>query len=149
MRGFCEILRVVDLLPLDLIGWLYIVVCGAALAFGAWAIIGVHLQGEQARRQLAARVLDDSVLFGIWILGLAGGIGVLLGKGWSRPLLELFCWALMVLVALSAWSRLRGTEPPRAKLVLSLALFVIPVLAVCAATILTLRSESALRTLAG
>jgi hypothetical protein len=139
----------VPLLPLELIGWLYAVLCGAALAFGAWAIVGVHLQGEQARRQLAARVIDDTVLFAIWILGLAGGIGVLLGKGWSRPMLELFCWALIGLVMLSSWSRLRAAQPPRGRLALSLALFVIPVVVVCAATILTLRSEPALRALTG
>ncbi|MGH8706281.1 MAG: hypothetical protein ACREUO_12795 [Burkholderiales bacterium] len=137
------------LLPLDVIGWLYILICGGALAFGAWLILGAHQSGAEARRQLAGRVLDDAVLFGIWILGLAGGIGVLLGKPWSRPVLELFCWALMVLVALSAWSRLRAAAPPRTTLALSLALFVIPLLALCTATILTLRSETALRALSG
>jgi hypothetical protein len=137
----------VDLLPLPLVGWLYTLLCAAALALGAWLIAGIHLRGGEPRRLLATRTLDDAVLFGIWILGLAGGIGVLLGKAWSRPVLELFCWALMVLIALSAWSRLRAAPPPRATLALSLALFVVPVLALCAATILTLRSEHALRVL--
>jgi hypothetical protein len=138
-----------ELMSLELIGWLYSAVSAAAIAVGAWLIAGLHLGGPQTRRQLAARVLDDSLLFGIWILGLAGGIGVLLGKPWSRPVLELFCWALIVLVLLSAWSRLRAAAPPRATLALSLALFVIPVVAVCGATILTLRSEAALRALSG
>lgn len=136
-----------DLLPLELIGWLYTVACAAALAFGVWAIAGVHLQGETARKELAARVLDDSLLIAIWVLGLAGGIGVLNGKGWSRPVLELFCWALMVLVVLSVWGRLRAAEPPRGQLALSLAFFAVPVIAVCGATIVTLRSEGALRAL--
>ncbi len=136
-----------ELLPLELIGWVYAVVSGGALALGAYLIIGVHLSGAGARKQLAARVVDDSLLFGIWILGLAGGIGVLLGKSWSRPVLELFCWALIVLMAMSAWSRLRAAAPPRTTLALSLALFIIPVVALCAATILTLRSESELRAL--
>jgi hypothetical protein len=139
----------VELMPLELIGWLYTAVCAAAIAVGAWLIIGMHLGGPETRRQLARRVLDDTLLFGIWILGLAGGIGVLLRKPWSRPVLELFCWALIVLVILSAWSRLRAAVPPRTTLALSLALFVIPVVAVCAATILTLRSETALRDLSG
>lgn len=138
-----------ELLPLELIGWLYTAVSGLALAVGAWLIVAVHLGGPEARRQLAARVLDDTLLFGIWILGLAGGIGVLLEKPWSRPALELFCWALIVLVILSAWSRLRAAAPSRTTLALSLTLFVIPVVAVCVATILTLRSETALRTLSG
>ena len=76
-----------ELLPLELIGWLYSVGAGIALAFGAWLIMGLHFSGVDARRQLASRVLDDSLLFGIWILGLAGGIGVLQGKSWSRPVL--------------------------------------------------------------
>jgi EamA domain-containing membrane protein RarD len=139
----------VDLLPLPVIGWLYCVLSVAALALGAWIIVGVHLAGEDVRKQLVARVLDDSLLFGIWILGLAGGIGVLLEKGWSRPVLELFCWALAVLTVLTCWTRFRAAPPPRATLGLSLGLFLLPVLALCAATILTLRSETALRILSG
>jgi hypothetical protein len=135
------------LLPLDLIGWLYTAVCGAALLLGAWMIVAVHLRGD--RKALAARVLDDSLLFGIWLLGLAGGIGVLLGRGWSRPVLELFCWAISIMLLLAAWGRWRAAPPPRAGLALSLALFVIPILAIAAATILTLRNEVALRALAG
>jgi hypothetical protein len=139
----------VELLPLPLVGWLFAVVSGMALAAGAWIVIGVHLAGEAPRKHLAARVLDDSILFGIWILGLAGGVGVLLEKAWSRPVLELFCWALAVLLLLVCWQRLRAAPPPRAGLALSLALFLVPVIALCAATILTLRSETALRALAG
>ena len=138
-----------ELLPIALLGWLYTVGAGLALLFGAWLIVGIHLREPDARRQLVARALDDMLLFGIWILGLAGGIGVLLEKAWSRPVLELFCWTLMLLVVLSAWSRWRAAPPPRVTLALSLALFLLPVVAVCAATILTLRSEAALRVLAG
>ena len=138
-----------DLLHVSLIGWLFSIGSGLALAFGGWLIVGIHLRDETARKELAARALDDSVLFGIWILGLAGGIGVLLGKSWSRVVLELFCWALMVLLLMSCWSRLRAAPPPRGMLALSLALFVLPVVAVCVATILTLRGETALRVLSG
>ena len=89
------------------------------------------------------------MLFGIWILGLAGGTGVLLGKSWSRGVLELFCVVLTVLASLTAWQRYRATPPPRGTLAISLALFLVPLVAVCIATILTLRSETALRTFAG
>ncbi|HEV8096535.1 MAG TPA: hypothetical protein VGP71_12455 [Burkholderiales bacterium] len=129
-----------DALPLPLIGWLYTLVCGSALALGAWLVIGVHFSGEDARKQLASRVSDDAMLFGIWILGLAGGIGLLLGKAWSAVVLEFFCWVLMVLVVMTAVSRFRAAEPPRITLGLSLALFVVPVLAFCGATIYTLRA---------
>ena len=129
-------------LPLQFIGWLYIVVCAIALLVGAWLVIGVHFSGHEARKQLASRVIDDAVLFGIWILGLAGGIGVVLGKSWSTVVLEFFCWVLIVLVSMTALSRFRAGEPPRITLGLSLLLFVIPVLAFCGATIYTLRAAT-------
>ena len=138
-----------DILNLTLVGWLYSVGCGGALALGIWLIVGLHRSGEDLRRHLAERVIDDSLLFGIWILGVAGGIGVLLEKSWSRWTLELFCWVLIVLAVLSAFSRWRAAPPPRGLLALSLALFVLPLAAICGATILTLRGETAQRVLSG
>lgn len=138
-----------DLVNLELIGWFFSVGSGIALALGSWLIIGLHYSGDGVRKPLSKRVLEDSVLFGIWLLGLASGIGVLLGKSWSRPALELFCWTLLILLLMSCWSRLRLTPPPRTMLALRLALFVLPVVAICVATILTLRSETALRVLSG
>jgi len=126
-------------LPLQLIGWMYTLVCAIALLVGAWLVIGVHFSGPDARKQLASRVIDDAVLFGIWILGLAGGIGLVLGKSWSTLVLEFFCWVLMVLVSMTAVSRFRAATPPRITLGLSLLLFLVPVLAFCGATIYTLR----------
>jgi uncharacterized membrane protein len=139
----------VDVLNLSLVGWLYTVGAGLALTMGMWIIVTLHLSGEGARRHLASRVLDDSLLFGIWILGMAGGIGVLMEKSWSRWVLELFCWALVVLILMSAYTRWRAAPPPRGLLLLSLALFVVPLVLICAATILTLRGETAIRVLAG
>ena len=55
----------------------------------------------------------------------------------------------LTLVLLSAFGRWRAAPPPRGLLLLSLALFIVPLLAVCVATILTLRGETALRVLAG
>ena len=132
-----------DSLPLPLIGWAYTLASGAALLLGAWMIIGVHRSSEQARRQLAARALDDIVLFAIWILGLAGGIGVLLGKSWAPTVLQLFCITLVVLIGLSAWNRLRAAQPPRTLLIASLLLFAVPIVVFCVATVLTLRGDSA------
>ena len=138
-----------DVLDLTLVGWLFAVGCGIALGLGAWLIANLHRSGEGARVQLASRVIDDTLLFAIWILGLAGGVGVLLEKSWSRWVLELFCWSLMVLLFLSAYSRWRAAPPPRAMLLVSMALFIVPLVAVCIATILTLRGETALRLLIG
>ena len=138
-----------DVLNLELVGWLFSAGSAIALALGIWLIIGMHFSGEGERKHLAARVFEDSPLFGIWILGFAGGIGVLLEKSWSRWALELFCWSLLALLLLTAFSRWRAAPPPRGLLLLSLALFVVPLAAICVATILTLRGETALRVLAG
>ena len=132
-----------DALPLPLIGWVFTIACAGALLLGAWMIIGVHRSGPEARRRLAARVLDDTILFAIWILGLAGGIGVLREKSWAPLALELFCWTLTVLVVLSTWNRLRASAPPRTLLIVSIALFATPIIVVCIATVLTLRSDAA------
>ena len=137
-----------DLLSLDLIGWIFSVASGIALAIGI-LIIGLYYWRDETRGLVRKRVLEDAVLVCIWLLGLAGGVGVLLGKAWSRPALELFCWTLMVLLLMSCWSRLRAAPPPRNMRAIQLALFVMPVVAICIATILTLRSETALRVLSG
>ena len=138
-----------NLVNLELVGWLFSVVSALALALGAWFIVTLHYGGVGTRKPLMKRILDDAILFGIWGLGLSGGVGVLLGKAWSRPVLELFCWTLMILLLMSCWSRLRLAPRPRAILGLSMLLFVTPIYAVCIATILTLRSEEAMRLLAG
>lgn len=132
-----------DSLPLPVIGWVFTIACAAALLLGAWMIIGIHRSSPAARGQLAARVLDDTILFGIWIVGLAGGIGVLIRKSWAPMVLELFCWTLTVLVVLSVWNRLRASAPPRTLLIVSIVLFAAPIIVMCAATVLTLRSDAA------
>jgi predicted membrane channel-forming protein YqfA (hemolysin III family) len=114
-------------------------------------VVGLHLQGDEARRHLARSVLEDVLLFGIWILGFAGGVGVLLAKPWSRPTLEFFCWVLAVMTLFSVFARLRQAlaGESRGTLVLSLALFAGSIVAVCGATIYTLRSPEVQRALSG
>ena len=138
-----------DALPLPVVGWLFAAGCAIALLAGTFLTIGMLKAGDKARRALEERLLDDLVLFSIWLVGLAGGIGVLLGKSWSRWVLELFCWVLILLVFMSAYGRWRAAPPPRGLLLVSLALFALPVAGFCAATILTLRGEAAQRLLAG
>ena len=137
-----------NLLDIELIGWLFSVGSGFALALGI-LIMGIQYVRQGSSGRSGQQLLEDAVLFGIWLLGLAGGVGVLRGKAWSRPALELFCWTLMVLMLMSCWSQLRVAPRARNMRALQMALFVLPVLAVCIATILTLRSETALRVLAG
>jgi len=137
-----------ELLNLELIGWLISIVSGIALALGM-LIVGAHCARVGVREYVTKRVLEDAVLFIIWMMGLAGGIGLLQTKAWSRPVVELFCWTLMVLLVMSSWSNLRAAPRPRNMRALQLALFVMPVVVFCIATIVTLRSETAFRLLSG
>jgi len=138
-----------DVLDLELVGWLFAVGSGLALGLGIGLIVALHYGGEGARKNLAVRVLEDFFLFGIWILGLVGGIGVLQEKSWSRWALELFCWTLIILSLLSGFSRWRTSPPPRGLLLVSLVLFIVPLIVFCLSTIATLRGETAVRVLTG
>ncbi|HTO49869.1 MAG TPA: hypothetical protein VML91_19705 [Burkholderiales bacterium] len=143
-------------LPLPVIGWLFTVASVLALAIGALLIVTMHRSGELYRRYLANTVWNDMALFGIWILGLVGGIGVLRLRPWGRDVLELFCWTLIALTLLSAAQRLYAYKrQPRDEHVnwvgaLSGVLVVlIPVIAVCAAALVTLRGDAARAAFAG
>jgi len=142
-------------LSLSFIGWFFTLICGAGLIVGCWVILSLHRAGELERRFLGANVLNDTILFGIWILGFAGGIGLLVGKPWSRFVLEFFCWVLIVLVLLSGGTRLyqlkRQSEGPVNWFTAlgGVALVAVPILLLCAAAIITLRSPAVQRALSG
>jgi len=133
----------VELLPLTLIGWVCTLGSALALAAGAFLIVSAHLSGEAVRRELARRVVEDAALFGLWLLGLAGGIGLLADRAWARPVLELFCAALTALVLIVSVRRLAAAPPPRAALAMQSAFFALPIVAFCVAAIATLRSDAA------
>jgi len=134
-------------LPLALIGWLFTLVSIAALALGAMLVGTLLKSGNLGQRMLGYSFWNDLLLAGIWVLGLAGGIGVLQLQPWGRYLLELFCWALIVLAPLSAATRLYALKSgePEAPVywlgaIAGVALVIMPILIVCAMTIATLRS---------
>jgi hypothetical protein len=136
-----------DALPLPVIGWIFTIGCTVALVLGTYLTLSAQKIGGRAKQELATRLLEDLLLFSIWLLGLAGGIGVLQEKGWSRPALELFCWTLMILISISAIKRFMAMPKPRFLLGLSLAVFIAPIIGICIATILTLRSEATVKQL--
>lgn len=136
-------------LSLGFIGWFFTLASAGALALGAVLILILVRSGELARRYLGYSVWNDLLLAAIWVLGLVGAIGVLRLAPWGRYLLELFCWALIVLLALSAATRLyalrdqRDPNGPPVNWIAAIAglmVIVIPLIVLCAATILTLRS---------
>jgi hypothetical protein len=137
-------------LPLALVGWLFTLLSAAALILGTMMIVALHRAGELQRRFLAKTAWNDMALFAIWILGLAGGLGVIELRPWGRHILEFFCWTLIALMALSAATRLyaasRQPAEERASWVGAIAgvtLVAIPILVLCIATIYTLRSDAA------
>jgi hypothetical protein len=143
-------------LPLPVLGWIFTIASVLALAIGALLIVAMHRSGELERRFLARTAWNDMALFGIWILGLAGGIGVLRLAPWGRDVLELFCWTLIALVLLSAATRLYAMNrlPPGERgswvgAIAGVLVVLIPVIAVCATALVTLRSEAARAAFAG
>jgi hypothetical protein len=147
----------VDLaLPLPFIGWFFTIASVLALGFGAVLIMSLHRAGGLERLFLAKSAWNDAALFGIWILGLAGGIGLLALKPWARGILEFFCWTLIALMLLSAATRLhalkrRSAVEPVSWVAAVAGLFVvlIPIVAICAATIVTLRSDAVRQVFSG
>ena len=140
-------------LSLAFIGWFFTLICAGALALGAALIAIMARAGDLERRYLGYSVWNDLLLAAIWALGLAGGIGVLRLEPWGRYLLELFCWALIVLMLLSAASRLYALRQPNPGAppvnwmgaIGGVTLVLVPLLAICAATIVTLRSPEAMK----
>lgn len=143
-------------LPLPLVGWLFTLLSAGALVLGALVILAMHRAGELQRRFLAASAWSDMALFAIWVLGLAGGIGVLQARSWGRDLLEFFCWTLIALVLLSAASRLYAARRQSAAepvnwvgAVAGITLVAMPLIVLCAAAIFTLRSDAVRQVFAG
>ena len=140
-------------LSLAFIGWFFTLICAGALALGAALIAIMARAGDLERRYLSYSIWNDLLLAAIWVLGLAGGIGVLRLEPWGRYLVELFCWALIVLMLLSAASRLYALKQPNPGAppvnwlgaIGGVTLVLVPLLAICAATIVTLRSPEAMK----
>jgi len=143
-------------LPLPFVGWLFTIASVLALAVGAVLIMALHRSGELQRRFLARTAWNDMALFAIWILGLAGGIGVLRLRPWGRDLLEFFCWTLIALVLMSAATRLNAYRRllPEERVnwvgaISGLLVVLIPVIVLCAAALVTLRSAAGRAAFAG
>jgi hypothetical protein len=140
-------------LSLAFIGWFFALASAGALALGAALIWMLATAGDLQRRYLSYSIWNDLLLAAIWVLGLAGGIGVIRLQPWGRYLLELFCWALIVLLFLSSASRLYALKRPDPGqppvnwfgAIAGVTLILVPVLAICAATIVTLRSTEAMK----
>ena len=140
-------------LSLAFIGWFFALTSAGALLMGAALIVILATAGDLQRRYLSYSIWNDLVLAAIWALGLAGGIGVIRLQPWGRYLVELFCWALIVLLLLSAASRLHALKQADSQqqpvnwlgAIAGVTLILVPLLAICAATIVTLRGSEAMK----
>ena len=138
-------------LPLAFVGWLFAIVCFAALAIGVTLLQRLARSGTTPPEYQRTRLAGDAVLLLIWAIGLVSAFGVLNGQSWARTGLEYFCWVLIVLVLLSGGNRLAaharqapgGRRAPRAWIgaVAGVMLVALPLIALCSATIATLRSD--------
>ena len=140
-------------LSLAFIGWFFALTSAGALLLGAALIVILATAGDLQRRYLSYSIWNDLVLAAIWVLGLAGGIGVIRLQPWGRYLVELFCWALIVLLLLSAASRLHALKQADSEqqpvnwlgAIAGVTLILVPLLAICTATIVTLRGSEAMK----
>ena len=140
-------------LPPAFIGWFFAVVSFAALAIGVLLLQHAFRSGKIPPEYLQSRIVGDAALLLVWAIGLASAFGLLNGQAWGRIGLEYFCWVLIALTLLSGGSRLTAylrhapgeRLTPRAWIlaVAGVLLVALPLIAICAATILTLRGEPA------
>ncbi|OGA29965.1 MAG: hypothetical protein A3I01_08050 [Betaproteobacteria bacterium RIFCSPLOWO2_02_FULL_65_24] len=144
-----------DTFSLEFIGWFYTLVCAVAIAAGAAIMLFLHSTGRLQTRYKQYSIWNDIMLMVIWMIGLAGGVGVLDLSQWGQFLLQLFCWMLIALVTTSAASRLYAAHRLSKKITISprewrgtiigLTLMVVPIVLFCLATIASLRTEEARR----
>ncbi len=140
-------------LPLPFIGWIFLILSTIAILAGSWVIIALHRAGNLEKRILSSNVFSDMLLFSIWILGLVGSTGLLLGKAWAVLPLQFFCVVLIPLTIISAANRMvalqRESEGPVNwfNAVSGAAIVVVPVVLICAAAVITLRNPATLQAL--
>jgi len=140
----------VPTLPLAFIGWFFAILSFAALALGVLLLQQLFRSGKIPPEYLQSRIISDFALLAVWLIGLVSAFALLNGFSWGRTGLEYFCWVLIALTLLSGGTRLaayRRNPPgeglkPRGWLVAvaGVMLVALPLVALCAATIVTLRS---------
>ena len=136
-------------LPLAFIGWFFAIVSFTALAIGVLLLQQLFRSGKIAPEYLQSRIVSDFALLLVWAIGLASAFGLLYGASWGRTGLEYFCWVLIALTLLSGGTRLAAyrRHPAEHRLtprgwvvaVAGVTLVALPLIAICAVAIHTLR----------
>lgn len=140
---------VIPTLPLAFIGWFFAILSFAALALGVLLLQQLFRSEKIPPEYLQSRIVGDFALLVVWLIGLASAFGLLNGYSWGRTGMEYFCWVLIALMLLSGSSRLAAyrRHPPEHRLtprawvtaVAGVTLVALPLVAICAISIHTLR----------
>lgn len=81
-----------------LLAWIYVATCGISLGIGAVACIGLVLSRDPESRNALLFVgpvfLALAVLF--FVPGLIGGLGLLRGKSWARPIIVVLSFLILL-----------------------------------------------------
>ena len=138
-------------LPLAFVGWFFATLSFVALAIGVLLLQQLFRSGMIQHEYLQSRIVGDFALLLIWLIGLASAFGLLNGLSWGSTGLEFFCWVLIALTLLSGGARLaaygrhaHGLRPTLRGWLLAIAgvmLVALPLIALCAVTIHTLRGD--------
>jgi hypothetical protein len=141
-------------ISLPFLGWFFLILSAVVLALGLGLLRYLHLEGKLQQRYEGYSLWNDILLLGIWIMGFTGGLGVINGKAVGGTILEYFCAVMIVLVVVNSLTRIKtlkqrqmadpGAPPFNWAAAIAGALFVVvPVVALCAGAIYTLRGELA------
>lgn len=139
----------VPTLPLAFIGWFFAIASFAALAIGIVLLKQLFRSGKIPPEYLQSRIVSDFALLLLWFIGLASAFALLNGYSWGRTGMEYFCWVLIALTLLSSAERLlsyrKGAQSltPRGWVIAisGVLLVVLPLIALCGVSIVTLRSD--------
>ncbi len=140
---------VVPTLTVAFIGWFFAIASFAALVIGVVLLQHLFRSGKIPPEYLQSRIVSDFALLLLWFIGLVSAFGLLYGYSWGRTGTEYFCWVLIALTLLSSGERLlvhykhpQGLTPRGWVVAISgVLVVVIPVVALCAVSISTLRSD--------
>jgi hypothetical protein len=140
---------VIPTLPLAFIGWFFAIASFAALAVGVLLLQQLFRSGKIPPEYLQSRIVSDFALLLLWFIGLVSAFALLNGYSWGRTGMEYFCWVLIALTLLSSAERLlsyhKGAQglTPRGWVVAiaGVLLVALPLIALCAVSISTLRSD--------
>jgi len=140
---------VLPTLPVAFIGWFFAIASFAALVVGVLLLQHLFRSGTIPPEYLQSRIASDFALLLLWFIGLASAFGLLYGYSWGRTGTEYFCWVLIALTLLSSGERLLSQYKQSAGLtprgwvvaISGILMVVIPLVALCAVSISTLRSD--------